>query len=131
MVGGIDRDDVRSGFGLSIDAEDLIGMMFDRALGYRSMLMILWFCRSLVVGDSIVVMFDRALGYRSMLMILWFCRSLVVGEFDRDDVRSGFGFSIDVDVLSIDCGEGIRCDDVRSGFGVSIDVISLDASISG
>jgi hypothetical protein len=45
MVGGVDRDDVRSSFWLS-------------------MLMILWwFCRSLVVEDSIVITFDRAFGY--------------------------------------------------------------------
>jgi hypothetical protein len=77
-------------------------MMFDRALDYRSMLM---FCRSLVVGDSIVVMFDRALDCRSMLM---FCRSMMVGGFDRDDDRSGFGLSIDIDVLSIADGAGNR-----------------------
>jgi hypothetical protein len=41
-------------------------MMFDRALGYRS----IWlFCRSLMMGDSIVMMFDRASDYRSMLQI--------------------------------------------------------------
>jgi hypothetical protein len=51
------------------------------------------------------MIFDRALGYRCMLM---FCRSLMVGGFDRDDVRSIFGRSIDVDVVSIDGGEGIR-----------------------
>jgi hypothetical protein len=49
--------------------------------------------------------FDRALVCRSMLM---FCRSLVMRGFDRDDVRSGFGRSIDVNVLSIDAGEEIR-----------------------
>jgi hypothetical protein len=52
-----------------------------------------------------------------------FCRSLMVGGFDRDDVRSGFGLSIDVDDF-VDrwwCGEFDR-DDVRSGFGLSIDI---------
>jgi hypothetical protein len=33
---------------------------------------------------------------------------LVVGGFDRDDVRSDFGLSIDVGVLLISDGEGIR-----------------------
>ena len=33
-----------------------------------------------------------------MVMILWlFCRSMMVGGFDRDDVRSIFGLSIDID----------------------------------
>jgi hypothetical protein len=43
------------------------------------------------------------------------------GGFDRDDVRSGFGLSIDVDVVSIAGGGGFDRDDVRSGFGLSID----------
>jgi hypothetical protein len=52
------------------------------------------------------MMFDRAFDYQSMLM---FCRSMVLGGIDRDDVRSGFGLSIDVDVLSIaDDGREIR-----------------------
>jgi hypothetical protein len=62
-----------------------------------------------MVGDSIGMMFDRALDCLSMLM---FCRSLVVEGFDRDDVRSGLGLSIDVDdfrvVLSITGGGKIR-----------------------
>jgi hypothetical protein len=33
---------------------------------------------------------------------------LMVGGLDRDDVRSGFGVSIDIDVLSIADGGGIR-----------------------
>jgi hypothetical protein len=52
-----------------------------------------------------VMMFDRALDYRSMLMS---CRSQMVVGFDRDDIRSGFGLSIDVAVLSIADGGGIR-----------------------
>jgi hypothetical protein len=65
-----------------------------------------------------VAMFDRALDYRSILL---FCRSLVVGGFDHDDVRSGFGLSIDMAVLSIIDDGGFDRDDVRSGFGLSID----------
>jgi hypothetical protein len=42
--------------------------------------------------------FDRALGCRAMLL---FCRLMMVREFDRDDVRSGFGLSIYVAVLSL------------------------------
>jgi hypothetical protein len=35
------------------------------------------------------MMFDRALDYRSMVVILWlFYRSLMVGGFDRADSRS-------------------------------------------
>jgi hypothetical protein len=52
-----------------------------------------------------VMMFDRALGYRSMLL---FCRSLMVWGIDRGDVRSGFGQSIDIAVLSIAGGGRIR-----------------------
>jgi hypothetical protein len=63
------------------------------------------------------VMFDRFLGYRSMLML---CRSMMVGGFDRDDVRSSFGLSINVDVLSIAGGGGFDRDDVRAGFRLSI-----------
>jgi hypothetical protein len=100
--------------------------MFDRALGYRSMLL---FCRSLMVGG-----FDRddiRSGFGLSIYHCCFCRSLVVGGFDRDDVRSGFEFSIDIDVLSIAGGGGFvgvasalpNRGDVRSGFGLSI---SLD-----
>jgi hypothetical protein len=65
----------------------------------------LWLLLSISGDNSIVMVFDRALDYRSMLM---FCRSMMVKGFDRDDVRSGFGFSIDIDVLSIDGGGRIR-----------------------
>jgi hypothetical protein len=74
------------------------------------------------------MMFDRTLDYRSILM---FWRFLVVGGFDRGDVRSGFGLSIDLDVLAIDCGEGFDRDDVRSGFGLSIDVDVLSIAAGG
>jgi hypothetical protein len=40
--------------------------------------------------------------------MLMYCRSLVVEGFDHDEVRSGFGMSIDVDVLSIVGDEGVR-----------------------
>jgi hypothetical protein len=100
--------------------------MFDRALDYRSMLM---FCRSLMVGGFVGVAsaLPNRGDVRSMLV---FCRSmLMVDRFDRGDVRSGFGVSIDIDVLSMLMVGGFDRDDVRSGFGLSIDIDVL--SISG
>jgi hypothetical protein len=63
-----------------------------------------------------------------MLMILWlFGRSLVVGGLDHDDVRSGFGRSIDIDNLSIaDGGDSILVIFDRAfGLSICVDVLSI------
>jgi hypothetical protein len=52
------------------------------------------------------------------------------GGFDRDDIRSDFRLSIDVDVLSM-LVVGLERDDVRSGFGLSIDVDVMSIADGG